>query len=300
MSSVIPRATLYVSTIFGNVGLLDTGRQFSSGNRLKDMMGYQRIEATQIQHGIIMLAGGEQVVRVQFIPRGKRVPCEIVEDSAPTLVILDGWGHPEIREWYNETVDRRTGVTTRAARHLFGAEEWQTEFDEFLDRYLSDSSSLVLADYRSHNTKARAHPDSFKKDDTTSNVQRTVEREGDTGEVLLADEAPAAERFVEGTTNQLLVNAYERNPKARQTCIAFHGTSCMVCGFNFGNTYGEIGKDFVHVHHLTSISEIGDEYEIDPIRDLRPVCANCHAMIHRRTPPYTLDEMKRFLKSRGQ
>tara|TARA_R110002050_G_scaffold54303_4_gene122942 strand:- start:29513 stop:29710 length:198 start_codon:yes stop_codon:yes gene_type:complete len=60
--------------------------------------------------------------------------------------------------------------------------------------------------------------------------------------------------------------------------------------------YGEIGKGFIHVHHLTPISEIGKKYQIDPINDLRPVCPNCHSMLHRRNPPISVNELKEIIK----
>ncbi len=56
--------------------------------------------------------------------------------------------------------------------------------------------------------------------------------------------------------------------------------------------YGQIGEGFIHVHHLKPLSEIGQEYEVDPIEDLRPVCPNCHAMLHRKKPPYTIEQLK--------
>ena len=93
-----------------------------------------------------------------------------------------------------------------------------------------------------------------------------------------------------------MVTKYERNPYARKTCIDYYGLSCYVCQFNFENKYGELGKDFIHVHHLKQISEIGKQYIINPIDDLRPVCPNCHAMIHKRKEPYTIDEIKMNLK----
>ena len=42
----------------------------------------------------------------------------------------------------------------------------------------------------------------------------------------------------------------------------------------------------------------GADYEVDPVRDLRPVCPNCHAVLHRREPPYSLDEVREFLQAR--
>ena len=105
-------------------------------------------------------------------------------------------------------------------------------------------------------------------------------------------------RLVEGGVRRVTVNAYERNPKAREECIAEHGARCCVCGFDFGRVYGEaIGKGFIHVHHLTLISQIGREYRINPKTDLRPVCPNCHAMLHhRRGPPLKPDELREKIR----
>ncbi|RCW21458.1 HNH endonuclease [Ciceribacter lividus] len=94
-----------------------------------------------------------------------------------------------------------------------------------------------------------------------------------------AVEAPA-QTYIEGALKQIKVNAYERDRKARQACIDFHGTDCKVCGLDFGSRYGEIGTGFIHVHHVVPLASIGDEYEVDPVKDLVPVCPNCHAMLH--------------------
>ena len=102
--------------------------------------------------------------------------------------------------------------------------------------------------------------------------------------------------FSEGTKKSSVVNRYERNREARNECIKHYGAVCCVCGFNFEKMYGEIGKGFIHVHHELDISLIGKEYKVDPIRDLKPVCPNCHAMLHQKRPAYTVDELKSMLK----
>ncbi len=61
--------------------------------------------------------------------------------------------------------------------------------------------------------------------------------------------------------------------------------------FNLGEQYGEIGQGFIHVHHLKQLSDVGEGYEVDPVADLRPVCPNCHAMLHRNNPPLSIDEL---------
>ena len=99
-------------------------------------------------------------------------------------------------------------------------------------------------------------------------------------------------KLSEGKPKTITVTTYDRNPHARQQCIAHHGTSCVICGFNFEAKYGAIGRGFIHVHHLRSVAEIGQEYEISPVEDLRPVCANCHAMLHKKRPAYSIEEIK--------
>jgi 5-methylcytosine-specific restriction enzyme A len=105
------------------------------------------------------------------------------------------------------------------------------------------------------------------------------------------DELDKPETLFEGIKKTVSVNSYERNQIARTKCIEHYGVQCVVCGFDFEETYGDIGTDFIHVHHLTQLSDIGQGYEVNPVKDLRPVCPNCHAMLHKRNPPYTIEEL---------
>lgn len=111
----------------------------------------------------------------------------------------------------------------------------------------------------------------------------------------IQEELPADTPLFEGARLVVQVSAFERNPIARRKCISHYGTSCSVCGFNFGATYGSSAENYIHVHHLKPLASIGAEYVIDPINDLRPVCANCHAVIHLRQPPYSIEEVKAML-----
>lgn len=94
------------------------------------------------------------------------------------------------------------------------------------------------------------------------------------------DEIPTTEIYTEGAIYHVSVNAYERNAAARRQCIAAHGTSCCICGFSFVSTYGPEAEGYIHVHHEKPLSEIKAEYVVDPVKDLKPVCPNCHAFIH--------------------
>ena len=100
-------------------------------------------------------------------------------------------------------------------------------------------------------------------------------------DLIDASEIPEPGKVTEGAKKKITVNAYARCRKARRLCIEKHGLNCAVCDFHFELYYGKLGTGFIHVHHLKPIAEIGEEYQLDPIADLRPVCANCHAMLHR-------------------
>ena len=112
--------------------------------------------------------------------------------------------------------------------------------------------------------------------------------------ILLPEEVVTSEGLFEGATTRVLVNAYERNAEARAQCIQHYGASCCICGFDFGRQYGEVGDGYIEVRHLRQLSDIGKEYEVDPVNDLRPVCANCHAILHQRKPAYSIEEVKAF------
>ena len=110
-------------------------------------------------------------------------------------------------------------------------------------------------------------------------------------------EVDSQEQHTEGAVTKILVNRYERDAKARAKAISYYGRTCQVCSFDFALSFGEIGSGFIHVHHIIPLSDVQSKYTVDPIKDLRPVCPNCHAMLHRRTPPYDIKELRLILRS---
>jgi 5-methylcytosine-specific restriction protein A len=116
-------------------------------------------------------------------------------------------------------------------------------------------------------------------------------------EIGIEDDLSAA-GLPEGAKMRIEVNKYERSRINRAAALSAHGTLCKVCSFNFEEKYGPEGKGFVHVHHIIPVSQIGENYLIDPVRDLMPVCPNCHAIIHQTNPPRSVDEVKNMLRRR--
>lgn len=114
--------------------------------------------------------------------------------------------------------------------------------------------------------------------------------------ILYPDELPQGAAYLEGVGQQILVNRYERSQEARNACISHYGCVCQVCNFDFFERYGDLGRGFIHVHHRKPIASIKSEYVVDPVKDLVPVCPNCHAMLHRREPPFEVDELRTFMQ----
>jgi 5-methylcytosine-specific restriction protein A len=167
-------------------------------------------------------------------------------------------------------------LTTQAITSILGAPQEDAALEA---RYITLCESVGVAP--SH--KQRAYwvlPAGLQAAD--------VLRQGDTG---FPDEV---EHYLEGATTKVVVNAFERDPKARARCLEHFGYDCVVCGLNFERRYGAVGRRFIHVHHLRPISKSDGPRSVDPVEDLRPVCPNCHAMLHKSDPPFTVDELQQI------
>ncbi|MDM8524266.1 HNH endonuclease [Desulfococcaceae bacterium HSG8] len=113
-----------------------------------------------------------------------------------------------------------------------------------------------------------------------------------------ADDIVEEQEYSEGSKKRITVNAYEREPKARAACLKRHGFSCKVCGMNFKDVYGSIGKHFIHVHHRKPLAGRRSDYKVNPTKDLVPVCPNCHSMLHTSNPPLGIEELKEIMANK--
>jgi 5-methylcytosine-specific restriction protein A len=102
--------------------------------------------------------------------------------------------------------------------------------------------------------------------------------------------------YEEGSQCIALINKYERNPINRFLCLKIYGYKCNVCQISFEKTYGDIGKGYIHVHHIIPVSNMGAKYMVDPVKELIPVCPNCHAMLHITNPPLSTSELRKRLE----
>lgn len=103
--------------------------------------------------------------------------------------------------------------------------------------------------------------------------------------------------YFEGDSKETTGVIYERDPKARKACIDYYGYRCSVCGMDFEEVYGQIGHNFIEVHHVIPLSQRNGEYKVDPIKHLRPLCSNCHSMIHRtKGEPLSIENLRSLFK----
>lgn len=111
-------------------------------------------------------------------------------------------------------------------------------------------------------------------------------------DVKLQDEV----EYGEGGVKRIEANRYERNPVNRELCLEANGYTCKICGFDFEKVYGGLGFHFIHVHHIVPVSSYDEKYLINPVKDMIPVCPNCHAMLHKTDPPLLPDELREILQ----
>ena len=103
-------------------------------------------------------------------------------------------------------------------------------------------------------------------------------------------------RYPEGKLKKTTMRSYDRDPVARQKCLEIYGYRCHVCHFRFSDMYGDWGHEYIEVHHLNPLGEGDGERETDPKEDLRPVCANCHRMLHHKRPVKSISELKQIIR----
>lgn len=140
---------------------------------------------------------------------------------------------------------------------------------------------------------------SFENDVVLTDGTRTIKLSLSFDELSIEDvESQSTTRVTEGQLQYTIGRRFERSPRLRSECINYHGTDCKICGFDFEGVYGELGKNYCHVHHISPLSEVGESHLVCPKTDLIPVCPNCHAMLHKTKPALTPNQLKKILEKK--
>jgi hypothetical protein len=105
---------------------------------------------------------------------------------------------------------------------------------------------------------------------------------------------------IEGKTSTREAEFRQRNRALIEAKKANSDYRCEACGFNFEETYGPVGNEFVIAHHVEPLAGRSGASRTS-LGDISLVCANCHAMIHRNDPPFLVEKLRAKLsKSRGR
>jgi 5-methylcytosine-specific restriction enzyme A len=106
------------------------------------------------------------------------------------------------------------------------------------------------------------------------------------------DDVEADTSALEGASFEEWSRRYERKPINREICLALKGCRCWCCGLDFAERYGPEARGVIEVHHRIPVSGMRPGYLVHPVRDLFPVCSNCHTVLHLTEPPGDPDELR--------
>jgi len=110
--------------------------------------------------------------------------------------------------------------------------------------------------------------------------------------------------ITEGNEKIIYQKTYERSKKLREYAIEYYKKNgeiiCDICCFNFKEFYGKLGEGFIEIHHLKPIfmfegEDLNKKIE-EALKNVVPVCSNCHRIIHRnRMQPVSIETMKKYV-----
>jgi len=100
---------------------------------------------------------------------------------------------------------------------------------------------------------------------------------------------------VEGAVAATSCGRYKRSATNRAACLKHFGAVCKACGLKPEDSYGDEGPSIMHVHHLVPLSAMESPKALSPIEELVPLCPNCHNFAHKKSPPYTPEEIRERL-----
>jgi len=85
-----------------------------------------------------------------------------------------------------------------------------------------------------------------------------------------------------------------RSQALRKLALKMHGSICTACGLDFHAKYKAVKRDCIELHHVVPISEGIRE---NTIKNLIPLCPNCHRVAHTTQPPLSISAIRRMLQT---
>lgn len=230
---------------------------------------------------------GQLIVRV--LTQGA-LPAEVLEQQKNDDSIL------ELSSTAYKSIALPQHVVALVVEDLGVIQQWLGKLSQPHQRYISQALHTSTGRVKSSTPFRRTHSPgliAYAKALCAEPLAASVTPPASLGET--AQEGAESNEFFEGHPIAVQTTRYERDRNARRASLAHHGHSCAACGFNFGAVYGPVAANYIQVHHLNPIASHGTTVSVNPITDMRPLCANCHAVAHFRYPPYTIEEIIDFI-----
>lgn len=245
-----------------------------------------RIDATKAKIWIGPYALHKNCVRVEFTRKGKRKTEILVRGDKPPYVVVV----PTANAIQPDDPYLPPNAGDSKARYDIADPRWRTDFEE----QLRSANVPILADYRNISLAAEI-----------SESSPELQVRGNQWPVYPSEQTPHLETelanlgYEEGLRSAAERDLFNRNPQLAKQAKEMYGCTCQVCGFDFGKTYGPLGLNFAEAHHRNPLSERPPEEWTTAVRtnvaDVAILCANCHRMIHRRKPAFSIAELKAIL-----
>ena len=112
-----------------------------------------------------------------------------------------------------------------------------------------------------------------------------------------ADLVVIDETITEGRLYTRTTTYRTRSKQLRDAAIDHYTKSgklpCAACTLDFSRAYVGIGDGYIQIHHLEPIA-FGGYRELsitEAVDKVRPLCANCHVMVHRQNPWLTVERL---------
>jgi len=246
---------------------------------ITSLIGYRSFRASRVTLEEMPYAQYARAIRVRFLPRGKRKERAYFETAFASTVVVDGWIDEELPTPF---------LSGGKARYLSFDEGWNRDFSVWLESARVKHSQIrIVADLRGHDPQPVRFPSMHPYPMPQNIAAPTPSPSNPVFQPAKGPSQGIPAIFTEGTASDVT--------QTRAACLAHHGVACHACGFDFERTFGRIGAGFIHVHHLEPLAVTATEHLVDPIADLRPICPNCHAMLHRREPPLKIEELQQIL-----
>ena len=91
---------------------------------------------------------------------------------------------------------------------------------------------------------------------------------------------------------------FAKQVRAHYATLAGGRLRCHACGTIPRDIYGRAGESCMELHHKTPIAQLQPD-SVTVVGDMALVCANCHRVVHSKTPCFTIDEMADLVASKG-